>query len=117
MDNQQIDFTNLPESFNVDMGIDWYIGELIKQKPDFKDLDEEVIEQIKEDLKPRVESYINMSILKNIPESKLEEFEKLLDENEQSKIQEFCNKNIPNMNQVVAMPLISFRDSYIGSNY
>jgi len=58
-----------------------------------------------------------MSILKNIPESKLEEFEKLLDENEQSKIQEFCNKNIPNMNQVVAMALISFRDSYIGSNY
>ena len=117
MDNQQIDFSNLPADFNIEMGIDWYINELIKQKPEFKDLDNEVIEQIKKDLRPRVESYINMSIVKNIPENKLEEFETVLDTNDQNKIQEFCNKYIPDINQVIAMALISFRDSYIGNNY
>jgi len=58
-----------------------------------------------------------MSILKNIPESKLEEFENLLDENDQIKIQAFCSKNISDLNQVVAMALINFRDSYTGNNF
>lgn len=117
MDNQQIDFSNLPSDFNIEMGIDWYINELIKQKPEYKELDNEVLEQIKKDLKPRVENYINTSILTNIPENKLEEFENILDTNDQIKIQEFLNQNVPDLNQVIAMALIGFRDSYIGNNF
>jgi hypothetical protein len=110
-------FDNLPNDFNVDMGIDWYIDEIVKQKPDFNDLDEEVLDQIKKDLKPRVESHINIEILKNIPQNKLEEFEKIVNSNNQEEIQAFCNENIPDLKDVIAMALISFRDSYMGDNY
>jgi hypothetical protein len=86
---------------------------LIKQKPEFKDLNNESLSAIKEDLKSRAENYINISILKTIPESKLEEFEKLLDENDANQIQAFCSQNIPDLNQIVAMALMNFRDSYL----
>ncbi|MDD3156387.1 MAG: DUF5663 domain-containing protein [Candidatus Pacebacteria bacterium] len=89
----------------------------MKQKPDFNDLDEEVLDQIKKDLKPRIENHINMAILKNIPQNKLEDFEKIVDSNDQEKIQAFCNENIPDLKEVIAMALISFRDSYMGDNY
>ncbi|MFA5230179.1 MAG: DUF5663 domain-containing protein [Candidatus Paceibacterota bacterium] len=86
---------------------------MIKQKSEFNNLDDESIIAIKDDLKSRAENYINISILKNIPESKLDEFEKLLDENDAGKIQSFCAENIPDLNQVTAMALINFRDSYL----
>jgi len=80
-------------------------------------LDEEVIDQIKKDLRPRIESFVNVSILKNIPEDKLEEFEKMLDTTDPVRIQEFCSKNIPDLNQIVAVALADFRDSYLGASY
>ena len=105
---------NPPADFNVDMGLDWYINELIKQKAEFNELETDVVEQIKKDLHPRIESFINLAILKNVPENKLEEFEKVLDTNDQNKIQEFCTKHIPDLNQIVAIALVNFRDSYLG---
>ncbi len=104
---------NPPTDFNIEMGIDWYVDELIKQKPEFNNLDSESLLAVKDDLKSRAENYINISILKNVPESKLDEFEKLLDANDASQIQSFCSQNIPDLNQVVAMALINFRDSYL----
>jgi hypothetical protein len=80
-------------------------------------LDSEVIEQIKQDLRPRIESFVNISILKNVPEDKLEEFEKILDTNNPVQIQDFCSKNIPDLNQIVAIALANFRDSYLGAAY
>lgn len=117
MATTNLDPQNLPADFNVDMGLDWYLNELVKQKPDFNDLDSEVIEQIKQDLRPRIESFVNISILKNVPEDKLEEFEKILDTNNPVQIQDFCSKNIPDLNQIVAIALANFRDSYLGAAY
>ena len=113
MDLNNIDPKNLPADFNIEMGLDWYVDELIKQKPEFNNLDGESLSAVKEDLKSRAENYINIAILKNVPESKLDEFEKLLDNNDANQIQAFCSQTIPDLNQVVAMALINFRDSYL----
>ncbi len=117
MDINNFDPKNPPSDFNVDMGLDWYVNELVKQKTDFNDLDSEVLDQIKKDLKPRIESFVNISILKNVPEEKLEAFEKILEGNDPIQIQDFCSKNIPDLNQIIAVALADFRDSYINASY
>lgn len=102
------------ENLTVDSGINWYIDQLVSQKPEFKDLDQDTIEQIKKDLKDRVESYINTSILKQVPPSKFEELEKVLDTNNATKIQEFFQSNVEDLNQVVAIAMADFKNSYLG---
>ncbi len=70
--------------------------------------------ELKKDLKERVESYINVSILKQVPPAKLEELEKVLDINDVSKTQEFFQNNVEDLNQVVAIAMADFRKSYLG---
>ena len=69
--------------------------------------------QMKKDLEVRLEDRINAVVLENIPPSKLEEFNSLLDEGEQQGIDAFYKRNIPDMNNIIAKAFMDFRSLYI----
>ena len=94
--------------------IELFINRLVEEKK-FKDLTPEVTDQIKEDLRKRVEDRVNAAILNNLPEDKLAEFEKLVEKGDLEEVQTFCSKNIPELDQVIAAALLEFRKIYINS--
>jgi len=90
-----------------------FVDRLVEERG-FKGLDEAVIEQIKKDVMTRVEDRINATILQKLPSNKLDDFETLLDSKAgEKKIQDFCVKNIPDLNQEIAGALLRFRDVYL----
>jgi hypothetical protein len=93
--------------------IDQFVDKLIQEK-NMEGLGPEVLQQIKFDLKSRVEDRVNAAILTALPQSKLVEFEKLLDSKSSSdKITDFCRQNISNLDNVLAEALLAFRNTYL----
>lgn len=91
-----------------------YVNRLIEDKNLPKDLEAEVVDQIKQDLLSQVESRVNAVIISNLKEDKLEEFGKLLDKDvSDEEMQKFCSSNIPNLAELIATELLVFRDSYL----
>lgn len=99
---------------NRSESIKLFTDHLVEEK-NFKNLSEEVINQIKSDLLDRIEDRINVAILENMPKDKLDEFNNLLDENDNAKIQAFCQKNISNLEEILAKELMNFRNIYLNS--
>jgi len=92
-----------------------FVDRLVEEKG-FQGLKEPVMEQIKKDLLSRVENRINAMMLQKMPASKLDDFEKLLDSKVgEKKIQDFCQKNILNLDQEVASELLRFRNVYLNA--
>ena len=52
-------------------------------------------------------------MLSHIPEYKLEEFEKLLDADNEKATQAFCLENIPNLTELIAAEFLDFKSRYI----
>lgn len=92
--------------------IDQFVERLVEEKG-FSNLETDVLEQIKKDLKGRVEDRINASILEHLPPSQLEEFEKLLDNASQQEIQAFCERHIPDLPAIIANAFMGFRQLYL----
>lgn len=92
--------------------IDQFVDRLVEEKG-FANVEADVLEQIKKDLKDRIEDRINASILEHLPPARLEEFEKLLDESSQEEVQAFCEKHVPDLPAIVANALIGFRQLYL----
>lgn len=90
-----------------------FVDQLIAEKK-FENLLPEVLEQIHEDLYSRVEDRVNAVILNNLPEDKIEEFNGLLDGGNLEAIQAYCQKNVENMDQLIAGELLAFRNTYLG---
>ena len=89
-----------------------FTDKLIEEKK-YDNLDLKVKEQIKKDLFERLDDRINAVILEKMPPEKLEEFEKLIDSAKDEEIQKFCLKNIPDLDQIIALELINFRATYL----
>lgn len=89
-----------------------YVSKLLEEK-NFKDLDEEVIEQLKDDLMERVEDRINAVIISNLPEEKLDEFENMLDAESAETIRAYCEGLIPGLAELIAEELVKFRKTYL----
>lgn len=90
-----------------------FVDRLVQEKA-FTNLSAEVLAQIKEDLKARVEDKINIAILGALPPDKLAEFESLLDQKSDArKIQSFCRGQIANLDEVLAAALLEFRSTYL----
>lgn len=98
----------------VDAMLDEFVDRLIKEK-NFPDLAPEVLEQIKKDLRERVDDRINVGIVKYVPPDKLADFEKLLDNGTDAEVQTFLAGAIPDFNEVVAKELLDFRTTYLHS--
>ncbi len=91
-----------------------FIDRLIEEKR-FAVTDTDVLRQIRSDLTERVEDRVNATILENIPTEKLEEFSAFLDRANAEQIQEYCRKNIPNLDELIAEALVGFRDTYLNA--
>lgn len=97
-----------------DLDLKVFVDRLVEEKNYPKDLEKEVIDQIKSDLLSRVEDRVNAVIISNLSEEKLGEFNKLLDDNTSDpEMQKFCASNIPNLAQLIASELIVFKQSYL----
>lgn len=91
--------------------IDQFVEKLIQEKG-IKETDQQILAEIKKDLTKRVEDRIKAVIVKNLPESKLSEFESKLDAPD-AEMQEFIAKAIPNLKEVIALELLRFRNTYL----
>lgn len=100
--------TNQTETLNV------FIERLVEEKK-FENVDADVLAQIKLDLAERLDDRINATILENMPKEKLEEFNDILDRSNSNEIHSFCQKNITNLDEVIADSLMRFRDIYLNS--
>lgn len=99
---------------NETLDLKMFVDRLVEEKKYPEDLEKEVIDQIKSDLLSRVEDRVNMVIISNLSEEKLEEFNKLMDENiSDVDMQKFCSDNIPNLSQLIATELIVLKQTYL----
>lgn len=104
----------MPNKKNQSEAINIFIDRLIEEK-NFKNIGPEVLEQIKEDLLDRVEDKINATVLEHMPKENLEEFNRLLDSANPADIQQFCQNNISNLDEIIAKELLNFRNIYLNS--
>lgn len=95
--------------------IEAFVSKLLEEKG-VTGLEPEVIEQLKQDLIERAENIVNAEILNNMPESALEDFNKILDDGSEEDIQKFCSDHIKNLDEVVAGGLIKLKNIYLGNN-
>lgn len=87
--------------------------ENLMQKKGITGLSDDVMTQMKNDLAERAENMINAEILNNMPKDFLEEFEKKLDEGNAEEIHAFCQKHIPNLDEVTAGALVKLQQIYL----
>jgi len=79
-------------------------------------LDEQVLDQMKDDLVTRIENRVNTVIATNMPEAAHAEFEKLVDSDaSDDTVQKFCAEKIPNLVELVTVELARFQSVYLGS--
>ena len=102
-------------NINGDVMMDQFIDQLLKETEMDKKLEESILTGLKKDLKERLENRIKATILSQIPENKLDEFEKLLDSGDEKATQTFCSENIPNFPELLAAEFLKFRNRYISN--
>ena len=92
-----------------------YVKWVIDQKPELKNTPEDVKVELQSQLEDRLDDLINAAIIENLPDSELDYFQHLLNNGTDQQIQDFCQQNIPDMDEVVAGVLIQFRNDYLGA--
>ncbi len=99
---------------NTDLNLKQFVENLIAEKK-YPDLEQEVIDQMKEDLYLRIETLINVTIVNNLPDEKLEEFESLIDKQATpEETQKFMSDNIQDLPNLISETLLDFRKNYLG---
>src|SRR4051812_2995593 len=95
--------------------IDEFVEDLMKQKGLPADLDPEVRKQLVSNLTDRVVKLINRRLIDALPDEKVGELEKLVDQNpsDSSAVQKLIEENVPNKDKVVAAALIEFQGLYL----
>ncbi len=94
--------------------IDDFAAQLVKDKG-ITGLSHEIMDQLRSDLVERAENIIIAEMVHNMPKDKLADFEKKIDEGNDSEIQEFCSKHIKNLDEVVAGALLKLRNMYLAN--
>lgn len=85
----------------------------IVQEKNLSGVEAEVIAQLIDDLTVRLEDQVNSALLQQLSDEDFAEFEKLLDENNIDKINNyFYNKNV-NVTEITAGVLSNFRLAYL----
>lgn len=97
------------------MSLEAFAEQLMKEKGlTAMSLEPDVLQQVKIDILERMERRINATIIANLPEAKLAEFERHLDEESAEATQRFLDVAIPNLDLHIAVALREFRDTYLG---
>ena len=105
--------SNNERKLNVEEMIDQFIDQSVIEGGMDKNIEEDVLKQLKKDMRESLENRVNAAILAQIPEHKLAEFEKLLDEKDEKVTQAFCIENIPNLAELIASEFLGFRQRYV----
>jgi hypothetical protein len=105
--------SNDTQGLNASEMMDLFIDKLVIEAGMDKDLEESTVVGLKKDLKERLENRIKAMILSQIPEDKLNDFEKIIDSGDATSTQNFCNENIANFPELLAGELLNFRSRYI----
>ena len=92
--------------------LDAFAARLLSEKG-LEGLDPDVKEQVTKDLANRLADRVNAAILENLPREKMSEFNALLDEDDEAKLQSFISTSIPHGSEVIAQALMSFRETYL----
>lgn len=93
--------------------IEDFIDQIIKEKG-FDTKDPEVLVQLKADLMERAENRINAMIITSISEDDMDDFNTVLDTNDEEKIQTFIRTHVPDIDDRVALELAQFKMMYLG---
>ncbi len=93
--------------------IEEFIDRIIAEKG-FDTKEPEVLAQIKADLMSRFEDCVNAMIVTNLPEDLLEEFSKILDDEDEEKTNAFLMANIPDVEEKLAAEMLEFKSMYLG---
>ncbi|MFA4826684.1 MAG: DUF5663 domain-containing protein [Candidatus Shapirobacteria bacterium] len=106
---------NIPNDSQTDKNSLEEFAEKLLVEKGVGEMDAEIRQQMKKDLVDRLEDRINATILEKMPPEKLEEFEKLVDAPSQEEMTKFCAENIPDLDQMIAAELVSFRTTYLAT--
>lgn len=80
-------------------------------------LDAKILNEMRSDLLERIGTRINMIIVDHMPQSQRAAFEQLMDSGASDEVvQAFCAGAIPNLSELTAMELASFKEKYLGSH-
>jgi len=91
-----------------------FVDTLLEQKG-VSGLPPEVMNQLRSDLADRAENIINAEIFVHMPKEALEEFEMKLDTENEEEIRDFCQRHIPNMDEVIAGGLMKLKNIYLAN--
>lgn len=75
--------------------------------------DPEVLTQIKKDLTDRFDSRINVMIVSNLPEDKMESFNDILGSGNEEEVNKFITTNIPDIEEKLASEMLIFKNLYL----
>lgn len=90
-----------------------FVDRLIEEK-ELSALEPDILSDIKKELRERVQDKVNMTIVTNLPEGRLAEFNALAKKNDLPALQLFCQEAVPDLTGVVATALLEFRSTYLG---
>ena len=95
--------------------IEDYVKEILKEKGLPGDIDKAVYDQMVKDLKERATNLINRRLVEAMPDEKVKELDKVIDNNQDNPevIRSFIESNVTEKEKVVAAALLEFRSLYI----
>jgi len=97
-----------------ELTLESFIDRLLEDKQ-FKDLEPDVLTQLKSDLSGRLENHINAALLAELNEEQTEEMRKMMDAGAGTEeLHNFFKDNVADIDAIVAATLIKFRSSYLG---
>jgi Arc/MetJ-type ribon-helix-helix transcriptional regulator len=96
-----------------DTGLFSFIDILIDQRG-YADASDDVREQLRSDLKQRLDEFVMTKTVSAFSKEELQEFERLFEENKPiSELTEFVVEHIPDYHSFMTGTLVSFRDAYL----
>lgn len=97
--------------------LDKFIDEIIAAK-NLSGISEDVALQLRSDLRDKLTDQINSAMISALDESKLDEFNALLDQEVVSdeQIKDYIEQNGVDTTKIAAQTMLRFRDLYLGTN-
>jgi hypothetical protein len=112
MDNTEQ--VNNNEATNQSARLEDFAENLLLEK-NLTNIDDETLAEMRKDLVDRLEQVTNRTVVDNLPQDKLSEFEKMIDEeSDPSQIQDFIAASIPNLPEKLTESYFNFRKLYLG---
>ena len=92
--------------------LDMFINNLIKDQGMDTILEKDVLKELKSDFQRRIMERINIAIVENLPDEKLDEYNETLSKSQEAQT-DFLQKNVPNLDGIIAEEFMQFRALYI----